>query len=340
MENSTVINYLDNTTRPSVYSDQSALAKLPYNISIGVATFLLNAVQIYVFVLMKKKSFSNVLFLSLAISDLLFAAVEMPLFNTNQIFAVWPLGTVMCYFNIIYFGLNFCCSNYYLMILSINRLLQIIQPYRDHEKVTKKKIALLFSPVICLLSLNIIILVVQITTGVFNSSNCSLSPSLFGFVIFILCYSVSVTISLTVNIFNIALIFKQKSRFSRSAGKKSSKSGFQLSVDHTNPSDKPTSLSTNGNVKMKPLNRRRRLAKEKKAVLCIAMLMVNAVVTEYPFILSCLIVTSCLCLFELLEIGLSIVFAFPLMNPLLLFIFHDAFRQNLLAKIRNISSRV
>ena len=83
------------------------------------------------------------LFLSLAISDLMSSAFQVPLLTINQINVEWPLGTVMCYVHILYFGVKFGCDNYFLMMLAIHRFLQITKPYRHHERITKKKIAIL-----------------------------------------------------------------------------------------------------------------------------------------------------------------------------------------------------
>ena len=216
MENSTSFISMVNVSHPSPYFDFSGVSKLPYTISIAGATFMINMVQICVFFSMKKRSFSNVLFLSLAISDFMFAVFQVPLFTINQIYWTWPLGTVMCYVNILYFGVNFSSSNYLLMILAIHRLLQIVQPFRGHEKVTKKKIAVLFMPLAFNLGGNCIMLIHQISNGKFNYTNCSLQVETYFVVLQLLVFSgTPITITLLINLFNIGLLFKMNSHSSR-----------------------------------------------------------------------------------------------------------------------------
>ena len=196
---------------PVNHFDRFGFAKMPYTGSIALLGFLLNSIQVYVFVSMKKLSFSNVLFLSIAISDAMFSAVVVPLATVNTTFPAWPLGAFMCYLNIIYLGVNFFCTNYWVMMLSLNRCLHIVRPYQDHEVVSAKKLAILFAPILAILAYNVVTLSVQLGFSTLDLPSCTMHLSLLSLISqIVLIYGSPIVLNILVNVVSMVLLYRKR----------------------------------------------------------------------------------------------------------------------------------
>ena len=66
--------------------------------------------------------------------------------------------------------------------------------------------------------------------------------------------------------------------------------------------------------------------KEIKAIACISMIVLNMLTTEFFFLIMLSIAFKCICNFSILNVSQNILFLFPFINPIILFIFHDSFR--------------
>ena len=70
---------------------QQGLRVLPFKASTSFLTVLLNCVVLVIFIKLKR-TFSNLLFISLSLSDLIIGLVFMPLYIVNTTFYYWPFG--------------------------------------------------------------------------------------------------------------------------------------------------------------------------------------------------------------------------------------------------------
>ena len=339
---------------PELY-DQNGMNRIPYIAVVAAATLILNSLQVYVFAKMKKRTFSNVLFLFIAISDAMFGAVSVPIFTVNQVFMVWPLGRFMCYVNIVLIGLNFSCSTYWILMLSFNRLLQITRPYTNHERTTKRKILIILLPLLAVTSYSLLNLIGHIWTRKFNHSHCSLEINKFQLLFqSVIMSSGPAACCVLVNVVNIILLYRKRKSF---ITKKSSKDRYSKNAEQSKGSSSVVSVEIVqlkakkvSSIKCKSTkastctvkssdrvvyrrSKSSRLNRDKKAVLCIIMLVLNAILTQslaavfYPLMFFCHWAQ------EMFNIGLNFAYAFPLVNPLLVFIFHDSFRNDLKRKV-------
>ena len=79
--------------------------------------------------------------------------------------------------------------------------------------------------------------------------------------------------------------------------------------------------------------------KDKRAVLCIGMLVANAVITQSITSVLYPLIFFCQCAYNLFNFGLGLAYAFPLVNPILVFIFHESFRKEWRVKLRGFRGR-
>ena len=345
---------------------QKQLNTIVYNCFMAIAIVLCNSLQAYVFASMKIKSFSNVLFMSIALSDALFGAVAVPLFTVKFVFSNWPLGLYMCYFNIVYIDLNFSISNYWLFMLSMHRFLSMVQPYGNHEKVTCCKIAILLTPLIVALVYISINLVVHVYVGDFNSVKCGLKLNKISYLIDIILYGLPITFTILTNLANIIMLYKKSSRAKERFKKPLSPRPKQKASVNENsgqardsmvelsalnqPAEESSSVEqkpqTSSKRQSEPSNRRQSkgakspgISRDKKAVLCIVFIVVNTFVTEYFSFIVYLLGFVFPSAHELYNVSIYLVYTFPLLNPILVFIFHDPFRKELMKKIERTSRR-
>ena len=111
-----VFNSLKDSHRQlDMYTDDH-IAQIVYGTATGLGIVLANVFVIYGFSSMKKKPYSNCLFLSIAISDLINGLTQSPFSTMTRVYVKWPFGEYACYAGVAISGVGYLVSNYMLLI--------------------------------------------------------------------------------------------------------------------------------------------------------------------------------------------------------------------------------
>lgn len=270
---------------------------------IALATFL-NGSLVFVYLsLIKKKTLSDFLFLSIAIADLIISLIAMGSQALIDSVEVWPFDNISC---TIFVFIQYAVPDvtaYALLFLSIHRFMQISTPYKVKETLNFINIVKLMLPWLFTFVLWGVIIFFLIFNNQFNLKNCDLSASM-QIIIYKEAFVNILTILLTLgtNIFLIYLL-NNKKKFKTKDSRKSnkSKSRFYLEDSHSN--------SNNQNPK-----KARYLPshnKDKKAVYCVIALIISVLCTQisyvimWPLIESPVVLSDSLKKFYLVSMWLS-----------------------------------
>ena len=349
-----------------IYADDH-IAQIVYGTATGLSIILANLFVIYGFSIMKKKSYSNFLFLSIAFSDLFNGLTHSPFSVMTRVYLKWPFGEYVCYSGLAISGVSYLVSNYMLLILAYHRYALITRPFKYDEKCTRSREILLIVIWNGCFVYKIITAIVHISLGRVNVDQCMIEYNGVYLVIQNFLMNITpTTAAVVINFLNIFLLLKKAKSSSQRRNDKSvirlvsrakSEPGNSMeaseadSLSHPNKPYQSVDMTTNtGSFKSKPAQSssglqmnarlaRNRLNKNKKAVLCISLLILNSILTEYFFLIAYPYVYFCSCRFQLLKYSVLLLRLFPLFNPVLVFLFHDSFRvalcQKLIAKKRN-----
>lgn len=142
-------------------------------------TTCLNAVLLLVFIfLIKQKSYSNLLFLSIAISDFLIGSVAMSTQALIEFYSHWPYGALSCLFSLfIQYALP-DTTILALVFLTIQRFLQIKSPIKQTEEINMQNFFKLFLLWFLTLTFWMISLLAFFLNNQFDQDLCTIRPSL------------------------------------------------------------------------------------------------------------------------------------------------------------------
>ena len=134
-----------NVSNSSTYELEQVFipGKFTIRIILAVPIGFLNLLASIVFATMKKKTFSNALFLSSTLSDMMVSLVQTPL---EIISSCYPLSPAMCFLTTFMTGYNFEVTNDTLLILTLHRFLLVVRPVKQTEKLTRIKYMVVFTP--------------------------------------------------------------------------------------------------------------------------------------------------------------------------------------------------
>ena len=358
-----VFNSLKDSHRQlDMYTDDH-IAQIVYGTATGLGIVLANVFVIYGFSSMKKKPYSNCLFLSIAISDLINGLTQSPFSTMTRVYVKWPFGEYACYAGVAISGVGYLVSNYMLLILAYHRFSLITRPFRYNEKCSRKRELVLVLVWNGSFAYKIITALVHISLGRVDLDKCMIKyDGVYLLVQNFLMNITPTTAAVVINLLNICVLLKKGRSSSLRRNDKSvvrlvvrrikSEPAAVSELDTTDVNrasqsmDKATNTDRFGSQtpSSNDLPRsarlaRNRLNKNKKAVVCISLLILNSILTEYFFLFAYPYVYFCSCRSHLLKYSVMLLRLFPLINPVLVFLFHDSFRlticQKLMVKKRN-----
>ena len=102
----------------------------------------LNLIVFATFASMRRKTFSNVLFISIGLSNMLIGFTYLPYNMTINVLYYWPLGDFACILFQIMSMAQWLPSAYSILLLSIHRFMFLTWQSSTDEKMNKKKLAL------------------------------------------------------------------------------------------------------------------------------------------------------------------------------------------------------
>lgn len=276
-------------------TEEKNLVILSVKILFIFLTFILNGLVIFCFAyLIKEKTFSNVLFLLIAISDFL-TAFGMIMENIRDNYDVWPLDKVSCYISMLIQYALPDTTVYLLLTLSLHRLLQIKRPLQTTEAMNfAKKILIslpwLFSFIIWGISLPLLVV-----NGLWTLKKCDINPPfLFVLIKLVFLGYIPLTLIISFNIISILTLNKKKNKYLNSASYKS----LQICMREIKGSTDPTSSSS----KSKPIqtsdlspqtitfastksSKSFKLHKQTRAVVCIFSISLSIFITQIPYLI-------------------------------------------------------
>ena len=330
-----------NSSSGSIEQDfyQQGLRLVPIKATIGFLAVLLNGVVLFVFVRLKR-TFSNLLFISLSLSDLLIGLVFMPLYIANTTLYYWPFGDTAdlvslatCLLYLVIEVGQWLPSVLTVLVLAAHRCQQLYSPTRASETVTRTKVLILVSVWTLPYLVNATRFIVFYNQGYVNVSICMAQIPIVQFVVYSALASIlPVLASLFFNLANVVGLIRKglKSKGRRSAGHRPVLTTAVLLNDEAAGSSRT--------VVNKVLRKQssRKLRKDIKASICIGVIILSNLVTQYPFAFLWPIETLCdWCVpASYFDISFYMLLASPVVNPLLLFFFHELFQMRLLVVLR------
>lgn len=295
---------------------------IPIKVTLALVNVTFNGyVIVLVLVVIKHKSYSNYLFASGALADLMIGLLSIPFMTVFTTVGYWPLGKTLCVFWIINDFSIGSISIYSLLLIAIHRYLQIIIPLKETETMTATKYAVIgFKWMFIYLFWGLS--VILITARDFDDTSCYftfrfsyvLSADLVGYFLPVV----------GVLAFNTMIFYEliHKKRIKMSVTK--------LSVSRT-LTTLGTSMQTLNDIE-KSVTRR-----ESKALIS---LYVVAGVLIFFFAIFCVtwpLKSLCNeCVSDLiLEIGYWFSYVYSSINPIVLLFFHEKFKVEFLKMIKN-----
>lgn len=136
---------LENMTNEVTSTAVNLVSLIPVKVLLAFINVFFNSyIIVLVLFVVKKRSFSNFLFMSGAIADLMIGLLSIPFMTVFTTVGVWPLGKFACIFWIINDFSIGSISIYSLLFLSIHRYLQIKFPFGKSEHMTSRRYAIIF----------------------------------------------------------------------------------------------------------------------------------------------------------------------------------------------------
>ena len=328
---------------------------LPFKILLSAVTALSNLVIMIVIIFMiKRRTYSNLIFLSMATADFFAGIISLPFMIIYSTFGYWPLGKVLC--------IAWCINDWStgsltlssLLMISAHRYFQIKSPLKTNESLTKwrciRVLALWPLTFFCWMTS---ILWITMTNG-FDAESCYFTYTfpyvlVSDFLVFILPFILIVC-------FNVLTFIAIKSR------PKSFHNAIEQNLSSIAPPEhrqrKNTAISyvkkTAGGQESQANNHRlsasvgtssnahqNRLKKDRHAFNCLICILVNLVINWCIFISAWPITAICPeCVNgTAYEIGYWTAYIYSAVNAVILFVFHDNFRVGATNLLHNILCR-
>ena len=324
---------------------QNGLKILPLKLSITLLNVLLNTIAVLVFSKLKR-TFSNLLFISLSLSDLIIGIFFMPLHIVNTIFYYWPFGNadslgaiISCLALFVIETSQWLPSVLTVLILAVHRFRQLYWPTSVNETVTRPKKLLLVSVWVVPYLVNITRYTVYYFQGFLDISICMASIPTLQFVIYTGLASIApVLASLIINLANVFGLVRKSLKLKRSQAGSTHRSVGDLNHEWSfHPHTRVTTNAFQGATQQVLRDQSsRRQRRHVKASLCIGSIILNNLINQYPF--GFLWPIEILCGWcvpgVFFDTAFLMLLVSPIVNPLLLFVFHDLFQKKLLDILR------
>ena len=141
-------------------------------------TACLNGYLILIFgVFVKKKSFSNLIFLSIAVSDFIIGTLSMTTQLLIDIVEEWPFDKISCLVSIYMQYAIPDTTIFALLILTAHRYIQLKSPVQVNETLTKLNLLKLLSPWLIATTFWVTSLACLVNNGEWSLKRCDILPS-------------------------------------------------------------------------------------------------------------------------------------------------------------------
>lgn len=148
-----------------------------FKILLTIVNIFFNGIIIYLILFkLKKRTFSNFLFLSGAISDFMIGLMSIPFMTIFTSYGYWPIGEATCIFWVINDFSIGSVSIYSLLLMSIHRYRELKWPHKENEIMNKEKYSIIILKWI-LIYLFWGLSVILITRQNFVAENCYFSST-------------------------------------------------------------------------------------------------------------------------------------------------------------------
>ena len=320
-------------TNQTSYFQEASWADIGVRAAQAFVISLSNAFILLVFYRIKKVTFSNLLFISLSISDLIAGFLALPLAIVSTKFEIWPLGDFMC---VVYQILKFAqmrVSNQTVVVLSIHRFFQLFKPFQAEERLDWKKKTAMASCWIFPFTVVVIMITCLYYTNNFKLNGCLLTtPPVFLGAYLILIDVIPSLIAVLVNIYNIYGLYTKFYGSAHSNQISTLKSKFVKAGSAKNESNSPSGshsthtaqLSKKHDTTLSNLKTKRDL----KAAICILVIILNVIVSEYPLFVTGIVYSFIPTKYymNIFLTAIKVIYIFPLLNPIILFVFNPNFQ--------------
>ena len=320
-----------------------SVALLTIKVAITFTTSSFNLLIVIVILRSRDKTYSNILYGSMALADFLIGSISIPFMTVFSTLDYWPLGDIAC---IIWNINDVSCSAISLLsllLLSIHRFWQVKSPLCQHDKLTKIRIsAVTFLWCSCFsLWTSIIVIFAQ---GSLNHRNCIITyPIIFIFIAEVLGIIMPIgaiiffvvlafyTLKQKVKSFAIKISMNSLNSSNYSIAQKSSSTPTELAASQ---SASRTTLNLNTSRQFSRPGLFRRIFgsshKDRRTLLCIILMCCNLIVCWALFIVAWPMSVLCFeCLHErIYEISAWGPLIFSTMNPIIMLAFNHRLRQS------------
>ena len=295
-----------------------------------IITACLNGYLIYIFgFILKKKTFSNLMFLSIALSDFIVGTLSMTSQLVLDYVIYWPFDQVSCLISVYLTYAIPDVTILALLILTTHRYILLKYPFKINEKLTKINIFKLICPWAVATSFWISSLGVMVKNGQWSAEKCDIMPSvnfkivkvtLFGFIPLLLMIFL-----------NVILIrgLKQKTRkflIKRKAIKRKLRDKETFPFNERSLIDNTSRLSS---IHLKNLQHLKLMRKDRRAAICIFALTMSIFFTQIVYLISWPLYET----LYVYRIGVWLSYLTSLTNPIFLYIFHEKVKHELKRKI-------
>jgi hypothetical protein len=308
---------------PNQEDDQTT--KLIEIVQIILLIFIItsNSLVILLFLRMKRKKkqikFSGYILLSLTVSDLFVGIFAMSFELLYTLWSEsWRFGDFLCVALTLNSYSQYTCSFLSLLLLSLHRYMQLWLPFKTTENLSKRKIIIVLATWVIPYFYYGLLILVYICSNLFTFNQCltNFSPELVlvSSIIFNLA-PISGMIILNVLTFIRILINRQK----RLVMFKNINANYIIKENLKN---------TSPNL----IHIKQKISKEIKASICIAMIILNLILTQSIYLISSPIVSFCSnCIDNVVyTVGYWMSYSFSTFNPIILIAFHQRYKKEFL----------
>ena len=282
-------------------------------------TACLNGYLILIFgYFFEKKTFSNLMFLSIAFSDFIIGTLSM----TSQLLLdkliEWPFDKVSCLFSIYLTYAIPDTTILALLILTAHRYFLLNSPFKVNESLTKFNLLKLFCPWIIATSFWIVSLSFFMRSGELSLQKCDIMPSVtfklikvtaFGFIPLLIIIAINVILIVGLKKKTKKFLIKRKA-IRRKFGKPVDLVQEQGFIQRKN---RPSSLN------LKNLQYLKLMKKDRRAAICIFALTMSIFLTQIVYLISWPLFHTK----YIYKVGVWLSYLTSLTNPVLVYVFHE-----------------
>ena len=301
-----------------------------------ILTACLNSYLIYIFgFVLKKKTFSNLIFLSIALSDFIVGTLSMTSQLVLDYVIHWPLDRVSCLISIYMTYAMPDTTIMALLILTFHRYMLLKYPFRVNENLTKVNLFKLFCPWVVATGFWIVSLCFMVNCGQWSMEKCDITPSvnfklvkvtLFGYIPLVLMILINFIIIVGLKQKTKRFLVKRKAIRRKLIVDKEGKRQIQENgLIQNNNSNNGTKISS---IQLKNLQHLKLMRKDRRAAICIFALTMSIFFTQIVYLISWPLYQH----LYIYRVGVWLSYLTSLTNPLFLYIFHEKVKHELYKK--------